>query len=550
VHVLLPLVGAAVARALSRRGKVTAVAAAALGLALVGSVLPSVLLVGAVVALAGVVLGRGAVRLRAAGLLVLPLTLLGPWLLELVARPALVLAGPGAVDVGPAPGGSGLPGLLRLVESVVDRPTGWPAWTLAVPFLPLLLAGLLGVLRGGSSGRGATTAWMVTLLAVAGALVLPHVVLAAPAAGGVVPALRGWPGGLLDVGLLGVVAAALAGVDGLRAWLACRGGRARHWRKVLVAPLLLACVLAPLAAAAACAWRGSQGPLDRGAATTLPAVATDAAGGPRGTRTLVLGRSDGAVTYRLVGDEPEAWTRNLAGRAPGAPGPKGLVAALAGAESEAASDDGSAAGSLLAARAVEALLAPEGTGSVAGPSASEAADSRSADPVGALRRLAVGFVLVQEPVPGATAERLDSLGGLTRIGAPRGGRLWRVGGAQDPATARVQTVDAEGTPTAVVPVSGSHATVDATLAAAAEGRRLVLSEVASTSWRATLDGRRLTPVSAEGDWRQAFALPASGGHLVVQHVDRLQATWRWVQLGLVALLLLLALPVRRPGGGS
>jgi hypothetical protein len=148
-------------------------------------------------------------------------------------------------------------------------------------------------------------------------------------------------------------------------------------------------------------------------------------------------------------------------------------------------------------------------------------------------------------VPGATADRLDSLGGLTRIGAPHGSRLWRVGGAQDPATARVQVLDPSGT-AAVVPVSGAHAAVDATIAAGAESRRLVLSELASPSWRATLDGRRLAPETTEGDWRQTFALPASGGHLVVEHIDLVRDPWRWAQLGLVALLALLALPVRRP----
>jgi GT2 family glycosyltransferase len=541
VHVLLPLVAAAVARALGRRGTVTAMAAAALGLALVGSVLPSVLLLGAVVALGGVVLGHGAVRLRAAGLLVLPVALLGPWLLELVARPALLLAGPGAVDVGPAAdSGSGLPGLLRFFESVVDRPVGWPAWTLAVPFVPLLVAGLLGILRGGPRGRAATAAWIVTLLAVAGALVLPHVVLVGPSAGGAVPAVRGWPGGVLDVGLLGVLAAALIGIDGLN-WRS-----SARWRRVLVAPVLLACVLAPLAAAG-WAWRGSDVPLERGALTALPAVAADAAAGPRATRTLVLGNADGVVTYRLAGREPEAWTRNLPGRELGAAEPDGLAAE----RTDAGSAAGSAAASLVAARAVEALLAPEGTGSgPVGTGTSGAPDAASADPVAALRRLAIGFVLVQEPVPGPTAERLDSLGGLTRIGAPRGGRLWRVGAAQDPATARVHVLDPSGAPASVVPVSGSHAAVHATLAAGAQGRRLLLSEVASTSWRASLDGRRLAPVTASGDWRQAFALPASGGHLVVEHVDPRHKAWRWAQLGLLALLLLLALPVRRPGTGS
>jgi hypothetical protein len=169
-------------------------------------------------------------------------------------------------------------------------------------------------------------------------------------------------------------------------------------------------------------------------------------------------------------------------------------------------------------------------------------------PVAGLRRLAVGFVLVREPVPATTAERLDSLGGLVRIGAPRGSRLWRVGTAQDPAAARVQVLDAEGHPVAAVPVAGPHARVDTTVSAGPDGRRLVLSEAASPRWRATLDGRPLRPVALAdaGRWRQAFALPVSGGRLVVGQVDPVLRVWQWAQLVLVALVALLALPVRRP----
>jgi hypothetical protein len=396
-------------------------------------------------------------------------------------------------------------------------------WTLAVPLAPVLLAGLLGLLRRGAGGRAAAVAWAAALAAAAAALVLPHVALAAPAGGGAVPGLRAWAGGPLAVVLLGALAAALAGVDGLRTWL--RPSRF-GWRRVVVAPVLLACLLAPLAAAAGWAWRGTDQPLQRGTVRDLPAVAADAAAGPDGARTLLLHQETGEATYRLQGNEPEDWTRNVPGRDPG---------------------DGAA--SRLVADAVAALLAPSGVGSQAAGIGGEPAD----DPVTALRRLAVGFVLVEEPVPTATAARLDSLGGLTRIGAPRGARLWRVGTdagtAPDPAAARVQVVGADGAPAAAVPVAGPHAAVDATLVAGPAGRRLVLSEVAAPQWRATLDGRALMPVHPGGDapWQQAFALPQAGGHLVVEHVDPLARGWQWAQLVLAALVGLLALPVRRPG---
>jgi hypothetical protein len=285
---------------------------------------------------------------------------------------------------------------------------------------------------------------------------------------------------------------------------------------VLVAPVLLAAVVAPVAAATAWAWRGADQPLRRASAAALPAVAADAAAGPLGSRTLVLGRAGDAVTYRLQGSEPEAWTRDLPGREPRARGGD-------------ASD--------VVAKAVAGLLAPQ------------APATDGADPVAAVGRLGVGFVLVAEPVPADTAERLDSLGGLTRIGAPRGSRLWRVGAAQDPAAARVRLVDGRGDPVAAVPVSGAHAAIDTTLPAGPGDRRVVLSEVASTHWRATLDGHRLRAVagSDDGAWRQAFDVPAAGGHLVVRYVDPVIRGWHQAQLALAALVALLALPVRRPG---
>jgi len=278
-------------------------------------------------------------------------------------------------------------------------------------------------------------------------------------------------------------------------------------------------------------WRGADQPLQRGGAAPLPAVAADAAGGPLGIRTLVLGRDDAAVTYRLQGNEPGAWTLGL-------PAPEPRVRRAAGsAPAEPGVVGSEVAGSDVVAAAVTGLLAPQAP-----------AVEGASDPVAALRRLAVGFVLVQEPVPTATAERLDSLGALTRIGAPGGSRLWRVGAAQEPATARVRLLDDRGEPVAAVPVTGAHAAVDTAIPAGPAGRRLVLSEVASSRWQATLDGRRL-PAAAAG-WQQAFDVPAAGGRLVVRHVDPVVRGWQQAQLGLAALVALLALPLRRPGERS
>jgi hypothetical protein len=78
-------------------------------------------------------------------------------------------------------------------------------------------------------------------------------------------------------------------------------------------------------------------------------------------------------------------------------------------------------------------------------------------------------------------------------------------------------------------------------------RLLVLAEPASPRWRATLDGRSLASVRPQaGPWRQAFRLPDRPGHLVVSYDRSDQRWWRIGQGVLAGLVLLLALPVRRP----
>jgi hypothetical protein len=300
------------------------------------------------------------------------------------------------------------------------------------------------------------------------------------------------------------------------------------WRQLLVAPVVALAVLGPVAGAGLAAWRGAAGPL-AATTTTLPAVVAAAAAGPAGVRTLELRAARSAMTYRLDGVEPGPWSRDLAVASPanGTADPfRGVVRDLV---------DG-----------------PAGFG--AGQAAVEQ-----------LGRLAVGFVLVRGDAPATVLTRLDSTAGLARIGAPTGSALWRVGtgglgtgaaggrgdGPERPARVRVETAD--GTVLQTLPVAGAHAATSVTLVRGGSGpqtsaaRLLVLAEPASPRWRATLDGRALASVRPQAaPWRQAFALPDGAGHLVVSYDRSDQRWWRVGQGVLAGIVLLLALPVRRP----
>jgi GT2 family glycosyltransferase len=532
---LLPLVAAAFARALApgARGSTTAAFAGALGIALLAAAAPVMLVPAAAAAAVGVVAGRGSARLRSAALLLVPLGLLGPWLGALVEDPRRLLAGPGLL----APAArSGLDAalswsVLQPWAQLVRTPAGVPSWVALVAAAPVLLAGLAGLLRAGPRGRASLALWLVGAAAVAAAVLAPFVVLVRTDVGGAGP----WAGTALLLTALAAVASAAVGVDGLRARLAVhRFG----WRQLLVAPVVALAVLGPVVGAGLWAWRGVDGPLASGATSAaVPAVLTAAVQGPAGVRTLELRADRAALTYRLDGVEPGPWSRDLAlGRAPAAGRSGDPVQAV-----------------------VRDL--------VDGPAGFAAGDAA----VDRLGRLAVGFVLVRGPVPAAVVTRLDATAGLARIGAPTGSALWRVGtgglgtgasGAlqataqERPARVRVETSD--GVVLQTLPVAGAHAATSVTLVhAAAAGDTastqplLVLAEPASPRWRATLDGRSLPAVRPEaGPWRQAFRLPDQRdrpARLVVSYDRSDQRWWQTGQAVLAALVLLLALPVHRPG---
>ncbi|QAY63358.1 hypothetical protein ET495_08980 [Xylanimonas allomyrinae] len=173
----------------------------------------------------------------------------------------------------------------------------------------------------------------------------------------------------------------------------------------------------------------------------------------------------------------------------------------------------------------------------------------------AARLADVGVGAVQTP-PGADRDlvtTLDMVAGLESVTEGQGTRLWRVAVAGEPApgwarvTDAAPTADRRPTTLAVLPSQGVEVHDRVPPAASPDQERtLVLAAVADSGWRATLDGQRLPVVDADG--LQAFALPAEGGRLSVEHVDPRQPWW-FAGAGVVLLVyVLLALPTGRRRG--
>ena len=142
------------------------------------------------------------------------------------------------------------------------------------------------------------------------------------------------------------------------------------------------------------------------------------------------------------------------------------------------------------------------------------------------------------------AKAISAGPGVLQVSGQRGSVLWRI----DYPTGRVRVlppgapvVEADGAapPATVLPAGQveSHAEV----AAGPPGRLLVLADAEDGGWRATVDGTALTSRRYDG-WAQAFDLPADGGRLDLTHDPGLRLPLLWVQLGLLVLVAVLALP--------
>ncbi|WP_151524422.1 glycosyltransferase [Serinicoccus kebangsaanensis] len=501
VHVLAPLLVAGLAVVAHRAGGVRRAAATfatVLGLALAAQWVPMVLLLGSVVGLVLLVLGRGSARWRGAVIALLPWLLVLAWWPWLVAGPVQLLGGAGATSAVPSLPSASTWQLLLLHPTGVD-PGGsgaLPLW-LAVPWW---LAALAALLLPGGDGRRAGGLLALAVGALGLAQVAVRTSLGALPAGhseaGLV--VTSWPGTWLSVAGAALLLAAGLTVDAL---LRTSGPASRRVPAGLAAALVL---VAPLVAAGWTTWAPQARPALELAQDPVPAVAAEQARGPAAVRTLLLRPQGDALLVDLQGAEPEPSrvlrdrTAELAAGVP-VPGPvEQTVAALVG-----------------------------------GASADDAAQS--------LLDLGVGYVLLEADDAHPAADDLDRVSGLIRVSSPEGSVLWRM---VDGEPARTTVVAADGSTVQVLPATGPHGAASGTVEVP-PGAALRVSE--GPGWgehaRVRVDGEVLEVGSAD-----QVALP-EGRHLVEVDLPTPGLPWQLLTLALAAVVAFLALPVGRTERG-
>lgn len=518
VHVLIPVAAHAFAHAVglpnkTRYASPAAAAGAGLVLAVIGAVQPVLalaLLLGVLAALPFLP-GR---RLRMLWLLIPPLAVQLPNLGAMAANPKALIA------VSGVEGSFEQPDLLHLAllspeqESPLAGALGMeqsPA-RLAAPAALLILmaiAALIAPFLAGAAGR-------VGRYAVAGAA--GAFVLAVLLGRFVVGFDLGTPFSTYPAGALSLLCAAI--ITGFL----CTGDAIAH-RTEQNAPAriwarrTLGAVGALTAAAVVITWTviaPSALSISRDGGADIPAVAADQGVSANRTRTLVLTQQrDGSVSAEVVTHAGRSIdltssveNARVAERGETSTPFDTASLRLTDAIAQNLADDGSAAVIPLSEFAFQYVVVPAGTGS------------------------------------DAIAQTLSTSPRFERVTESDAGGLWRV---VEP-SARVMIRDAapgEALATAPgEPVPSERTDVSAPVSSADHERTVVLSERASSGWRASLNGQALRPVTVDG-WAQGFVLPAgASGKLQITHELPLHRTFVWIGFGVLAVTVLVALPWR------
>ncbi|MFG2985398.1 glycosyltransferase family 2 protein [Streptomyces sp. NPDC048258] len=305
----------------------------------------------------------------------------------------------------------------------------------------------------------------------------------------------GWAGPATLVYGLALLTAAALGADGAKERVAARSF---GWRQPLAALIALTAAAGPLLAAAAWLVAGADGPLQRRDPVQVPAFVAEAGGDDNQTRTLILAVDPPAtVSYSLV--------RGSGGRL---------------GDAETAARTGS---DPRLDKVVSNLVAGSG-----------------ADQSSQLSAYAIRFVMFRPGGPEEIRRVLDATPGLSRRHQQDGTALWGV----EPWLPRAVIVSGKQGE-APIPVAAGPVEAHGKIPAGEAGRVLRIADRADSGWRATLDGKPLTPKTLDG-WAQGFELPADAGRLDLVHEDSLVRTvWHWAQGVLALVLLVMALPGRR-----
>jgi GT2 family glycosyltransferase len=424
-----------------------------------------------------------------------PVLLLWPWSAELFLHPSLFLFEPGLTSRALSDSE------VTAVDVLLLHPGGpgmTPVWLSA----GLLLAGLLAFMRRDRIGAVAV-AWVVGLLALIIG-VLQTVVLVTPPDSAI--ALRPWPGPSTLLLGLSVIGAAAYAADGLRARVTRADFNLMQPIGFLVALLAIA---AP--AASAVLWAPvATGELRKAPISAVPAFVAADAVSPQAPRTIVLRQdSAGRVRYSLInGTGPRLGDADVA--------PSAAVWVP-----------------------LDALVA-------------DLASGRGGDEVTGLSAYGIRYVLLAAGTSAELIPVLDGEPGLRRLSSAGGEVLWRISGT----TSRARIIAGEEQ-TSIGVNDGSDLTVspyiDQGLPDGTGPRSLVIGTTPDPGWRAvaitptTGEAVGLPAVAVDGPsgWSQAFATPEGTPQVLVEFNSSARSRWLWIQFGVLALLIVLALPSRR-----
>ncbi|GAA4408756.1 hypothetical protein GCM10023168_26600 [Fodinibacter luteus] len=488
--VLLPPLACGLWLLATRRSTATSAFATALAGVVLGAFAPVLLALFVVLALVILVVRRGA-RLHALVVAVVPVMVLGPWLVRSAeASWPVLVAGAGLGQWG---GTVPQPWELALLN------TGGPGAPIVWTSVPLIAVATLSLVRGRAWGSASTSLAVLAPLLLALALVAPSVRLGTVPAGvdGAGEPITLWSGTMLLPLALVVVLALTRGLDGIPLRRPRAGGRVRALSRRGAATFG---VLAVLASAGGVVWAtfGTELAPWR---DPRPAVSVDQAEGAFATRALFVSPGERGAGYRFVGREASDVVRPLP-----------AVADADGALAER----------------VSTVLGDASTGSAL------FADT------------ATDLLAVRSGVVPEVTRRLDATEGLQRIAPRDGWEMWRVsptGGDQAlVAPPRLRLETDSGAPS-LVTTTGQHAATSTTVDAP-EGGRLVVAEPQGWAEHAvvTADGVVLAPVA--GTATPTFELPPGSSRLTITVAD--PAFWWHVgQVVAVLALAFLAVPFGR-----
>ncbi|HEX3706188.1 MAG TPA: glycosyltransferase family 2 protein [Mycobacteriales bacterium] len=426
-------------------------------------------------------------RLGAAGaILAVPLLVLLPWSLHVIAHPGLLFSGSGTQEFYASRSAPSGLSLALLHAGGTGEPPVWVG-------IPIVAAVILGLRRASRLSAARIGAGVFAL----GLVVAVLETRSAGVTGGY-PSTRHWPGLALLIAGAGALLAALVAAVGARPALR---DQSFSWRQPAAVVVVALALISTVTLVGGWLIRGGGHPLRGGDPSALPVYVQAELDVPTAGRALILDGDGHLVRYALVrtSDGPRLGAGDLP--VEGGPAQRASAALASAVRDLVAGRPG--AGAELVPLGVDYVVAPTAT-------ARHVAPELGQDPT-----------LTVIPVPGATVWHSTlATGELTVL---TGANIVAAEAGRVPSAA----------PASVLNTSGGVASPSASVAPAAVPRLLVLAEPASSHWRASVDGHALTSKTAYG-WAQAFELPPGGGHVAVSYDSGSRHLWLLVELVLLA----------------